>query len=290
LRQNDTVDKSLIDKKTKDFQKVLVPILKPENFGEHMAIDDKNIGGEGYTIISNKKTQKIAVMIMSTKHKIIEDVLHKIPRKIRWNVLSLSRDLAESYCWVGRTCFPKSVQIADKFHIIKLALEAVSDVRIRHRQEALSDNKANKTFSNGDSLRQLLARSRHLLFKFDSEWSPSQKERADILFKEFPEIKKAYSSILGFRAFYNTKIGFVDKASAALSRWYAKIDKSDIPEIKTFANTVKSNHGSILEYFYEVHTNAFAESLNAKIQRFIHSNFGIHNRHFFRFRLAKIFS
>ena len=74
-----------------------MPILKAENFGEHMAIDDKNIGGEGYTIISNKKTKKIAAMIMSTKHNIIEEVLHKIPRNIRWNVQSLSRDLAESY-------------------------------------------------------------------------------------------------------------------------------------------------------------------------------------------------
>ena len=260
-----------------------------------MAIDDKNIGGEGYTIISNKKTKKIAAMIMSTKHSIIEEVLHKIPRNIRWKVQSLSRDLAESYNWVGRTCFPNAVQIADKFHIVKLALEALQSVRVRHRQIVLAavaegQIDRNTRYSNGDTIRQLLARSRYLLFSFETQWTDSQRERATILFDLFPEIKRAYRDICAFRAFYNVNIGSTKKAKQSLSNWYKRMDSSQIPELKTFLNTVKNNQASILEYFYEGHTNAFAESLNAKIQRFVASNFGIHNRQFFHFRLAKIFS
>jgi transposase len=77
LHEHDTVDPALIDKETGKPKKVFVPILKPENFGENMTADDKNIGGEVYTVISNKDTGKIAAMIMSVKAGIVADVLLK---------------------------------------------------------------------------------------------------------------------------------------------------------------------------------------------------------------------
>ncbi|MFK2266537.1 hypothetical protein ACIXMO_14790 [Bacteroides fragilis] len=46
-----------------------------------------------------------------------------------------------------------------------------------------------EVFSNGDTLRQLLARSWYLLFKAPGKWTDSQKRRAGILFKQFPDIK-----------------------------------------------------------------------------------------------------
>lgn len=46
-----------------------------------------------------------------------------------------------------------------------------------------------EVFSNGDTLRQLLARNRYLLFKAPGKWTDSQKRRAGILFKQFPDIK-----------------------------------------------------------------------------------------------------
>ena len=45
-----------------------------------------------------------------------------------------------------------------------------------------------ETFENGDSRKQLLARSRYLLFKKDELWSESQRKRARILFREYPDI------------------------------------------------------------------------------------------------------
>lgn len=53
-------------------------------------------------------------------------------------------------------------------------------------------------FSNGDTRKQLLARSIYLLYKKESLWTQSQRERADILFKEYPEINGAgYGEIRG---------------------------------------------------------------------------------------------
>lgn len=307
LHRCDTYDSFLIDKITKKPKKVFVPILKPENMGEDLAIDDKNIDGKGCTILSNKNTGKIILMMTTTKARLIMETLDRIPVSLRMKVKTISKDLAESYDWVARTMFMNAARIADKFHVIKLALEAMQAVRIRYRQAVLTEERKQreemkkegklikdlppaKRFKNGETLKEILARSRYLLFKFKTEWDEFQTERSEILFQEFPEIKQAYDLICGFRNFLKCKIGDKEKARESLYKWYDKVSEIEIDEIQNFAYTVQKHQGEILNYFEEGHTNAFAESLNSKIQRFIRSNYGVRNRDFFHFRMMKYFS
>jgi transposase len=198
LHEHDTVDPALIDKETGKPKKVFVPILKPENFGENMTIDDKNIGGEGYTVISNKDTGKIAALIMSVKAGIVSDVLLKnVPTKILMAVKTVTKDLAENYDWIARTCFMNAMKIADKFHVIKLAMEALQAIRVRFRQAALTaererreqwkkDGKQDKRFSqsqnifeNGETEKDPPG-SKSISPVQDSEkqWTETQAERA----------------------------------------------------------------------------------------------------------------
>ena len=67
LHKHDTEDRSLTDRITGEIKKVFTPILNLKNLGRHMAVDDKEIGGEGYTIISNRETKKIFLMISTRK-------------------------------------------------------------------------------------------------------------------------------------------------------------------------------------------------------------------------------
>lgn len=313
LHEYDTLDPDLIDRQTKKAKVIPVPIFAPENLGRDMALDDKNIGGEGYTILSNKKTGKIALMAMTTKAKLLCDLLGKIPIELLMQVKAISKDLAISYDWVARTVFLNAVRIADKFHVVSLGLEALQDVRVRYRQEVLSlERKAREEWrkagkkmkdfakvnpvevlSSGETIKELLAKSRYLLFKFESQWTDSQRQRAQLLFERFPEIKEAYGILCAFRNFYKCKTGEVQsrhRAREALKKWYLKATASSIEEIKDFVHTVKSHEGEILHYFDEGHTNAFAESLNNKIQNFVRSNYGIRDRDFFHFRIKKYFS
>lgn len=307
LHAYDTVDKSLADKKTGEVKIIPVPIFNTDHLGSNMALDDKNIGGEGYTILSNKDTGKIALMIMTTKAGIICEVLNKVSATILAKVKTVSKDLAENYNWVARTIFFNATRIADKFHVIKLGLDALQTVRIRYRQERLSFERKMKEewkkagkrvkdiphpeiLNNGETHKQLLAKSRYLLFKFKSDWTEVQKQRAELLFKHFPKIKEVYDIICGFRNFYKCKVGKGNRARESLDNWYKKAGISKIEEVKNFIHTVKNHEGEILHYFDEGHTNAFAESLNSKIQGFVRSNYGVRDRDFFHFRLKKYFS
>lgn len=272
-------------------------------------------------------TGKVIAMVESLKTKELEKILSHIPLKERMKVKTISKDLAQNFDWLSRTMFPNAQRIADKFHIIKLALESLQDVRIRYRQVILTKererreahnvyeskkkddaSKQGKTYrkkrispylqprmTNGDSKKELLARSRGLLFKRKNEWTTSQKERSTVLFKEFPEIKQAYGFIEKFRGIYNRTPGEQsrEKAQKSLHKWKRTIGDSFLSEIQNFSSTVQAHESEILNYFDEGHTNAFAESLNAKIQRFVINNFGIRDndkdgKNFFFFRLKKL--
>lgn len=322
LHENDVPQKEKTDSKTGEIPVLPVPIFKPENFGEHMAIDDKNIGGEGYTVIANKNTGKIAVLAQTTKTDILAKIIQKIPVSIRYKVKIISKDLAEGYDWIARTLFLNATRVDDKFHVLQLGFEAMQNVRVRYRQRVLTEERNRreekkahsrerkaqcenqgkiwkkpkdqitkpKTYSNGDTKKELLARSRYLLFSFREKWTESQKERATILFQEFPEIEKAYDLMIQFRAFYQTKVGDMNTAKQRLKEWYEKVGTADIEEMETFASTIAHHEATILNYFETGCTNAFAESINAQIQRFVQSNQGTSDRDFFHFRLKGYFS
>lgn len=120
-------------------------------------------------------------------------------------VEEVTLDLSDSMRRIVLTVFPKAKRVIDRFHIQKLACEAVQELRVAHRWEALQQNSIEMEeckhsgihyvpfrFSNGDTRPELLIRSRYLLFKSADKWTERQKERARILFDEYPDIKIAY--------------------------------------------------------------------------------------------------
>ena len=262
-----------------------------------MCIDDKNLGGEGYTIIHNPETGKIALMAMTTKLEGLKKALDKIPSKIRRNVKTITKDLAMNYDWLARQYFLFADRVADKFHVLQMGFEGLQSIRIRIRQDILTAERTSaeikkliktKRFENEETVKELLARSRGLLFKFPHQWSDRQLERAHILFREYPEIQDAYLLMLEFRRFYNSKdtVTAIDK----LQKWRLNIQASGISEMQNFAHQVDSHRADILNYFDKKKTNASAEGLNSHLQRFFMNNYGIRNRDFFHFRIKLLFS
>jgi transposase len=246
----------LVDRITKKAKTVFVPILNPKNMGKNITIDDKNIDGKGYTIVANKDMGKIILLMTATKSRLIMEALDKIPVGLRMKVQTISKDLAENYDWFARTMFMNATRVADKFHVIKLALEELQAVRIRHRQviltaerklreglkkegKSLKNLPPPKRFENDETIKEILAKSRYLLFKFKSEWDEFQAERAKILFREFPEIEQVYDLMCSFRNFYKCKIGNKQNAIKSLNKWYAKTKEIKIDEVQNLLEADK---------------------------------------------------
>ena len=143
--------------------------------------------------------------------------------------------------------------------------------------------------TNGDTKKQLLARSRYLLFKSADKWTEKQKKRANILFETYPDIKQAYNLTQRLRmVFSHTKDKRV--AYTKLARWFNDVTDTDLKSFNTISATVYSHYPEILNFFNNRSTNASAESFNAKLKAFRSILRGVNDTSFFLFRVAKIYA
>lgn len=228
--------------------------------------------------------------------------LFKIALEKRLQVKTITLDMASSMYKIASKCFPNAVQIIDRFHVHKLMNEALQSLRIDYRWQALAqENKAicqarktgevyvPKKFNNGDTVKQLLARSRYILFKSLNNWTQTQAERAAILFEEYKDIKEFYFLSLELGRIYSTNY---DKnvARVKLALWFNKVEEKAYPHFRTVINTFKEHYQRILNFFDYRLTNASAESFNAKLKQLRASFRGIVDTKFFLFRAVKLFA
>jgi len=282
-------------------------LIFPENIGEYLSIDETSLSrGELYTIVTNKAAHggkgTIVAIVSGTKSDDIIEALERIPEAVRAKVKEVTLDMSDSMRRVIRSCFPKAMRVIDRFHVQKLAHDAVQQIRIEMRWDAINEETdameeaklSGKEYipqilENGDSKKQLLARSRYLLFKSADKWTEKQKQRAKILFELYPKIKKAYSLAHSLRMIFS-KNTIKDAARLSLAKWYNQVADSVFKSFNTIAATVYEHYEEILNFFVNRSTNASAESFNAKIKEFRTNLKGVVDVDFFLYRLTKIYA
>ena len=158
-------------------------LLFPENIGPRLAIDESSLSnGELYTFVTNREAhtreQSLIAVVADTKSEDVIAVLQRIGEQQRNAVEEVTLDLSDSMRKIVRTVFPRASRVIDRFHIQKLACDAVQELRIKHRwetiQQANDEMEESRQrekdyvpfrYSNGDTRKELLIRSRLLLFK-----------------------------------------------------------------------------------------------------------------------------
>lgn len=282
-------------------------LLFPENIGSHLSIDETSLSrGELYTILTNKAAKggkgSIVAIVAGTKAEAVIEVIRKIPESLRKKVSEITLDMAGSMSLIAKRCFPRAVRVTDRFHVQRLAVDALQDIRIKHRWEALDQEndaieqaKTAQTeyrpeiLPNGDTVKLLLARSRYALYKKPNTWTESQRERALILFERFPDLKRAYELSLELsNIFTNTteKIYGLTR----LAKWHEKVRQSGFKSFNTLARSIENHYKTIINYFDNRSTNASAESFNAKIKAFRAQFRGVRNVDFFLYRLTQLYA
>lgn len=271
-----------------------------------MSIDEVSLSqGELYTFVTNKngkgKQGTLVASIKGTLSKDIISVLEKLSLGKRLQVKEITLDMAKNMEVAVKTVFTKATLVTDRFHVVKLAMEALQHIRINKRweeldieNEAISQAKKEHrkyepfVLENGDTPKQLLARCRYILAKKKENWTQSQQQRAALLFRRYPELEHAYHQTLAFRNIYEDRN--LQSAKTRFTNWINDIMEKEVKEFYTVANTVKQNLDNILNFFINRHTNANAESFNSKIKLFRANQRGVVDTKFFLFRLYKLFA
>lgn len=76
-------------------------------------------------------------MIARTKADTVIAIIEKIPLKVRNQVTEITLDMAANMGLIAKKCFPNATCVTDRFHVQKLASEALQEIRIKYRWQAI---------------------------------------------------------------------------------------------------------------------------------------------------------
>jgi transposase len=110
------------------------------------------------------------------------------------------------------------------------------------------------------------------------------------VFMENQDLKNAYQISQDFKQWYayENTVKSTEKIKTNLQEWYLQAMKID--EYKSVIKMIRKHEPQIINYFKHGLTNAKAENLNGKLQRFVSANYGLKDKDFFLYRTAEYFS
>lgn len=266
-----------------------------------MSLDETCLSnGEVWTFLTNKEGHggkgTLAAAIPGTKSdEIISILISAMSKSLRRKVKEVTCDLSPSMMLIAEEIFYNAYVVNDRFHVQRLYNDAVDEIRIDIRRQLIcEDNNRDKslpaeTYSNGETMRQILARSKHTLMMSQNKWTDTQRHRANILFKHYPILKTTYNLAMELRQIFNTKTS-PEKALLHMNKWYEKVTTLGNSNFRSLIRTFKRHAITILNYFRRRATNASAEAFNSKVKIFRAQMRGVRDRNFFIFRLVKLYA
>lgn len=216
-------------------------------------------------------------------------------KSVRRRVKEVTCDLSPSMMLIAAEVFYNAHVVNDRFHVQQVYNDAVDEIRIDIRRQLIAgENNRDKsgapvTYSNGETMRQILARSKHTLMMSQNKWTDIQRHRANILFKHYPMLKAAYHLAMELRRIFNAKIS-PTKAMGRMNKWYEKVMAFGNNNFRSVIKTFRNHAPTILNYFRRRATNASAEAFNSKVKIFRSQMRGVRDRDFFIFRLVKLYA
>lgn len=271
------------------------------NIGPYMSLDETCLSnGEVWTFLTNKDGHggrgTLAAAIPGTKSdEIISILVGAMGKSLRRKVKEVTCDLSPSMMLIAAEVFYNAHVVNDRFHVQQVYNEAVDEIRIDIRRQLIAEDNARDkseppvTYSNGETMRQILARSKHTLMMAQNKWTDIQRHRANILFRHYPILKAAYLLAMELRHIFNLKIS-PTKAMGKLNNWYEKVSALANNNFRSVIKTFKNHAPTILNYFRRRATNASAEAFNSKVKIFRSQMRGVRDRGFFIFRLVKLYA
>ena len=261
-----------------------------------MSIDDKAIGKDGFTILSNTVSGKIAMMLESTNGEELTNAFSLFDDADLLKIKSISSDMSPTYLKLCEEQLPCTQIVIDKFHVMRYVYDAVLAVRLKIKKELAEQltNGKKKTEQDKTILHEisLLNRSIRKLTQSPEKWSQITKELMTQLFSKHKTLKQAYDLSQNFKKWYdiNNHQSDITKIRDRLWEWYQQVKVSEIEDFTSVIKMIRKHEDLILNYFQRGHTNANAERLNGKIQRFVSANYGTRDKNFSLYRIANYFS
>ena len=166
------------------------------------------------------------------------------------NVTTVTSDMSKTYLPAIEENFPNAENIIDKFHVKKVLIDALDEVR-KSEQKTATDKKE-------------LFRGRRIFMIPETKLSSDQAVKLAEMSKRYPQTGRAYRIVAGLDDFYASRT--VDEGEKAFSSLYSWMRRCRLKPMKEAAETLMRHKDKILAYFKNRLTNAICEGINSMIQ------------------------
>jgi transposase len=197
-------------------------------------------------------------------------------RRCKAKIAAVAMDMSPAYHEAVSTCLPKATIVYDRFHVIKLFNEKLSNLRrwLYHRAD--------------DEQKKVLKGSRWILLKAAENLDPEHDEEARLedALKLNKPLALAYYMKEDLRQFWEQPGKRF--ATAFLNDWIRRAKASGIHMLQQMAKTLETHRAGLLAYYDFPISTGPLEGTNNKIKTMKRQAYGFRDHEFFKLKILGI--
>lgn len=218
-----------------------------------MGIDEVNIAGDYRCVITNLATNNVFEMLEFRTQDHLKPFFENLPdkEKVEWVCTDMWRPFKRSFSQF----LPNAKLIIDKFHVVKMASEALDEERKKYQAQLSKEDRIYVKKS-----------IRWLVLKRPGSLSPNEQKALEIVRQQIPDLAIAYDFKEMFFRIYDEPDK--QKAKNAFEAWENTLPTSGFELYRRLAKTVHNHYEDIFAYWdapFPI-TNAYTEGLNGLIK------------------------
>ncbi|MEB3103071.1 ISL3 family transposase [Ferviditalea candida] len=215
-----------------------------------LGIDEIHIISKPRCVLTNIEERTLLDILPNRNKETVVGYLSRLPNKTR--IVYVTMDMWQPYKDAVKAVLPKATIIVDKFHVVRMANQALETVR-KQLREGLSAKE-----------RRGLMHDRFILLKRHKELTEMDKITLDLWTKNHPSLGTAYDLKESFFNIWDSDTR--QKAFLKYHDWKAKIPKELQSAFEPLTKAMANWETEIFAYFDHRITNAYTESLNSLIR------------------------
>ena len=242
---------------------------RPATAAPFLGVDEKSFQGREFvTVVCDLEAGTVLHVADGRGSDALKSCYEAMTAEQRAAVEAVAMDMHQPYVLATQAALPEATIVFDRFHIAKLAGEAVDQVR---RAEA------KKLAADGDDR---LKGTRY-------SWLRNPLDEDAARRKEFAPLRASNLKTARAWAIKETLMDFfryrqVKRAADFFRGWYGWASRSKLRPVVRLARTLKARLGTLLNYCRCPITNAASEALNSKIQWIKYTARGFRSREGYR--------
>ena len=218
-----------------------------------MGIDEVSLAGDYRCVITNLATNNVFQILEFRTQEHLKPFFKNLPdrERVEWVCTDMWRPFKRSFSQY----LPNARLVIDKFHVVKMASEALEEERKTYQATLTKDARLHVKKS-----------VRWLTLKRPGHLSPAEQQALEVVRQTMPGLAEAYDVKEAFFQIYDE----TDKSSAmrAFAAWENGLPDQGLQKFHDLAKTVHNHYTDIFAYWDSPRpiTNAYTECLNGLIK------------------------